>query len=125
MSLAQVRLSAARAVAGFVLLAHIVGVLFYGPRLSGLWIAYGALVVAALSAFCFLPRRQPRWLRGLGSCLALAALCATVVVAYQDVTLINGADYGALVLRAVVVAILVLMLKEARFQDVNRSTGSE
>lgn len=125
MSLGHVRISAARAVAGFLLLSHIVGALFYGPQLSGLWIVYGALVVTALSAFCFLPRSQRRWIRGLVGCLALAAMCATFAVAYQDLTLVNGADYGALVMRALVVGILALMLKDTRAKGVNRSTGSE
>jgi hypothetical protein len=125
MSLGHAQISAARAVAGFLLLAHIVGVLFYGPQLSGLWIVYGALVVTALSAFCFLPRSQPRWLRGLVSCLAFAAMCATIAVAYQDLTLVNGADYGALIMRVLVVGMLVLMLKDARAKDVNRSGGTE
>ena len=103
-----------RAFAGLLLLAHVVGVLFYGSKLSSLWVAYAALVVAALSVFCFLPRGQLRRVRGLVSGLAVAAVCATFAVAYQDITLVNGADYGALVLRAGVVGILIVMFKEAR-----------
>lgn len=109
----QGAIHAARAVAGFLLLAHIVGMLFYGPRLSSLWIGYGALVVSTLSVFCLLPRRWLRPVRVLIVALAGAALCATIVMAYQDITMINGTDYGALVFRGLLMGILVIMIVEA------------
>jgi hypothetical protein len=109
-------ITVARAFAGFLLLTHIVGVLFYAAKLSSLWVAYGALVVVALSVFCLLPRRQLRRVRWLVAGLAVAAACATLAMAYQDLTLVNGADRGALVLRAFLVGILVIMFVEAQQQ---------
>lgn len=108
----QGRINAARPVAGFLLLAHIVGLLWFA-KLPSLSLAYAALIVAALGVFCFLPRNLLRRVCGQVAGLAAAAMCATFAVAYKDITLINGADYGALVLRAVVVGTLIIMLGEA------------
>jgi hypothetical protein len=113
-------ITVARALAGFLLLTDIVGVLFYATKLSSLWLAYAALVVIALSVFCFLPRSQLRRVRWLVAGLAVATVCATIPVAYQDLTLVNGADHGALVLRAFLVAILAIMFMEARQQTPHR-----
>jgi hypothetical protein len=113
----QSQVTVARTVAGFLLLAHVVGLLFYGPKLSGLWVVNGALVVSTLSVFCFLPRSWLRRIRVLAVALASAAICATLVMAYGDITLVNGADHGALVLRALVIGILVVMIVEATSQS--------
>ncbi len=111
--LTPVRVLNARMIAGFFLLSHIVGFLFFPVDLTSLSTVYTAFVVAALSIFCFLPRVLLRWVRGLVLVMAVAALFITLVMVYGDITLVNGADYGALVLRAGLVGILIIMLMEA------------
>lgn len=115
--LGQIHVSATRAVAGFLMIAHVVGMLFYGPRLSTLTLAYGVLIALTLGTFCFLPRHWLRRVRVPAVALACAALCATLVKIYGDITLINGADHGAIVLRALVVGILVIMIRDAISQS--------
>jgi hypothetical protein len=102
----------ARAVAVLLLVAHFLGLGWFASTLSGYWLLYGFLASAALAVFSLLPRRLlPRsW--GPVFVLAVAAIGATVPVAYQDITLVNGADYGALVLRLATVCVFTFMLLE-------------
>lgn len=111
------RLLATRMVAGFFLLAHLLGFLFFPIDLASFSTVYTAFVVLALSVFCFLPRSLMRWVSGVVSTMAVAAMCTTFAKMYTDISLVNGADYGALVLRAGLLGVLLIMLLESRPQE--------
>ena len=103
----------AKLVAGFLLAVHVLGLIWFFSTLTALLGAYGVLVVVALSAFCFFPRSElPRNWVSVAVLAALAGL-STLLVASQDISLVGGADYGALVGRALVLAVLSVMCVEA------------
>lgn len=111
------RLLAARMVAGFFLLAHLLGFLFFPIDLASFTTVYAAFVIVALSVFSFLPRSLLRRVRSPVSVLAAAALCITIAKVSTEISLVNVGGFAAFELNAGLVGVLIIMLMEARSQE--------
>jgi hypothetical protein len=107
--------SVARAAAAFFALVSALGFLWFLGYHDSLTIAYFMTTVVALIAFAVLPRRFLASTRigTLVTIVAVAAVATTIPQMYRDLTLINGPDHPAFVLRGVVCAIFLLMGLEA------------
>lgn len=128
-------MSASRLTAALVAVARPAAIFFAAVSALGfLWFlgahrpldtAYFVTTVVALLTFAALPRRafDKGAVRVLVVAAAVAALGTTVAEAQGDVTLVNGADYPALVLRGVEALIFVVMGLEAIARPVQRPPG--
>ena len=91
----------ARTAAAFFAAVSILGFMWFLGSHDSLTIAYFLATVVALIAFATFPRKSLTSLR-IRTLLVVAAATAvalTIPQMYRDLTLINGADYPALVLR--------------------------
>ena len=104
-------ITALRPIAGLLMLMNVVGMLFFSLPATAL--IYGSLGIVALGMFCFLPRKRLGGAWIAAAALAVVAMAATLVVAYGDISLVNGADHPALAIRGVESCILLAMLVEA------------
>lgn len=105
----------ARAAAAFFAFVSVLGFLLFLGSHNSLTIAYFVTTIVALTAFAALPRKflESLRIRALLIVVAAAAVAATIPQMYRDLTLMNGADHPAFVLRFLVCLILLVMGLEA------------
>jgi|SRR5882724_446731 len=99
-----------RTLAGFLLFAHLGGVLWFADTLPPLWWAYAVLMSTSL-AFVTLVR-EPRQgkLRAVGPPLLLVTGVVTGFVVAQDVQLSGRPDIGAIALRLTALTVIACIL---------------
>jgi hypothetical protein len=107
---------AARLVAFFLALTSILGLLYFaddyfGPEDRANLVIYGmpviALIIGAISPTKFF-HRQPS--KAIIAGAQIAAVPMLLIALYGDITLINGADWGAVVLRTIILGLVLLFL---------------
>ena len=74
---------------------------------------YFVVTIVSLLLFAFFPRRSYPAAWWAITTLAIVALIVSIPQMYADLTLVNGADYGALTLRLIICLLFVIMVVEA------------
>jgi hypothetical protein len=105
----------ARAAAALFAFVSVLGFLLFLGFHDSLSIAYFMVTILALIAFAAFPRKflASMPIRTLLIVAAVAAIATTIPQMYRDLTLINGADHPAFVLRFVECLIFLVMGLEA------------
>lgn len=100
--------------AGFLVLATVLGWVWYFDSFNILWHMYFSTMTISLVGIVVFPRKIYRSsFRHLFAAIFVITIIATLPVLYQDITLVNGPDSPAIVIRSVQVYILYLMTREA------------
>lgn len=101
------------------------GWLWFANSFNIFWHAYVFICVIAFFVAVLSPAKiyQSQY-RFLLVGIYLTSITATLLIMYEDVTLINDPDFGALIIRAIHIVIFVALIKETKIRQLPNKRAS-